>query len=110
MDEAEATLRYERLLATLDELIMLLEEASETHWTEFMSRCRRRIAGGDALGLKTLVSAFRGGMGTFLDLFLTPANGHTVAPSEVSRVNDELSQLGAAALGDAQALWEDLRR
>ena len=61
-----------RLLSILDELIALLRESDETHWSAWLEQDRRLIANGDFYGVEHLLRAF-GGMGSFNDVALGEA-------------------------------------
>ena len=61
--------KLEELLKILDELIRLLEEDGEQHWSQWMRQSRERLLNSDYSGIEHLLSAY-GGMGSFNDLIL----------------------------------------
>lgn len=82
------------LLATLDELIALLCDHEERHWSAWLSGDAERLRQGDAAALEHLLSAW-GGMGSLSDLYLCPENGHRIEVRYVEAVNQELRRLTA---------------
>jgi hypothetical protein len=84
------------LIETLTELSSLLRQHDEQHWASWIDSDLRRIGSGDLNGVTHLLSAY-GGMGSFNDLVLHPANGHRVDTASIVRVNDALSLLRSRA-------------
>ena len=85
----------QELLAALDEAILLLNEAREDFWMQWLERGRRQIADGDAHGLDHLLGAF-GGMGSFNDLVLHPLNQHQGTPEALASANERMWELRGA--------------
>jgi hypothetical protein len=90
------------LIYALDETVALLRSYGEKHWAEWLAGDRASIANGNAGGVTHLLSAF-GGMGSFNDLFLSPANGHYLSEADVSATNARLNELRARLYDLAQA-------
>jgi hypothetical protein len=84
------------LLATLDELVVLLRKHGELHWSAWLAADLKRLRAGDMEALENLRLAY-GGMGSFSDLILSPANGHRIEKKEVESVNARLQKLASAA-------------
>jgi hypothetical protein len=63
---------------------------------------------GDGYGLQHLLGAY-GGMGSFSDLVIHPANGHQIDPGDLDAVNDQLRALGEAVWSRASALVRESR-
>jgi hypothetical protein len=80
------------LIGILDETIAFLRKHGVTHWPESLERSRAFIENRDFRGVEELFSIF-GGMGSFNDVMIDPLNGHSVAESEVARVNDRFQML-----------------
>lgn len=80
------------LFQALDEAIGILSAAGEQHWRDWLECDRERITHGDAYGLEHLLAAF-GGMGSFNDLVLSPANQHTGTDLELSAMDERLYEL-----------------
>lgn len=91
------------LISALDETVALLRSCGEKHWAKWLAGDRASIANGNAAGVTHLLSAF-GGMGSFNDLFLSPANGHSLSEADVSATNAKLNDLRTRLYGLAQAL------
>lgn len=80
------------LVSTLDDTLALLQSCGERHWAKWLAGDRAAIASGSTSAISHLLSAF-GGMGSFNDLYLSPANGHVLAEADVSTVNANLDSL-----------------
>lgn len=78
----------DRLRETAD----LLRRVDEHHWCEWLEESLRRIESSDFLGVEHLRSAF-GGMGSFNDLIIASANGHSISEEEHWAVNARLVEL-----------------
>lgn len=100
--QREFTAKEEELLQSLDELVRLLTRYGERGWARHFENAaqdlRAAIASGAtpeekaALG-HNLRSVF-GGMGSFNDLVIHPANGHKIAEADLSPVNERIYSLG----------------
>ena len=93
------------LCQRLRETSTLLRRAGESHWAKWMDESLRRIENSDLAGVDHLLNAY-GGMGSFNDLILMAANGHTVSDVDQHALNDRLATLRSE-------LWElarELRR
>lgn len=108
MDESEAAVRSDRLVANVERALELLRSAGDLEWEPWLAAVHRELVAGDGHGLDRLLRGF-GAMGSFNDLVLTPLNRHTVAPEDVSPVNEELSRLRSEMYDDATELRRDLR-
>lgn len=80
------------LCEKIREVISLLRSVDEHHWAGWLDRSLSLIERADFSGVESLLRAF-GGMGSFSDLTLTAANGHSVEDSEEFEVNDRLHTL-----------------
>jgi hypothetical protein len=60
------------LLSILDELIALLRESGQMHWSSWLETDRSMIAKGDFYGVEHLLRAF-GGVGSLNDVALNEA-------------------------------------
>jgi hypothetical protein len=82
----------------------------DSHWRPptWTGRCTslRHIEAGDGYGLQHLLGAY-GGMGSFSDLLIHPANGHPIDSRDVDAVNNYLRTLGAAVWSRASALLRE---
>lgn len=96
------------LIRALDDAIRILTTAGEEHWRSWLERDRRLVANGDACGLEHLMNAF-GGMGSFNDLMLTAANGHSGTDQELSEMDDRLHELRDQIWTACRSLQRDLR-
>ena len=98
----------EQLEADLRDLIALLDTYNEEHWSRWFGTSLRHIEAGDGYGLQHLLGAY-GGMGSFNDLVIHPANGHPIDPRDVDAVNNQQRALGAAVWSRASALLREFR-
>ena len=80
------------LCERLRETSTLLRSAGDSHWAKWMDTSLRRIESSDLSGVDYLLRAF-GGMGSFNDLILMSANGHSVSDANYRDVNDRLDSL-----------------
>ena len=80
------------LCERLRETSALLRSAGESHWAKWMDTSLRRIENSDLSGVDHLLGAY-GGMGSFNDLILMSANGHSVSDADYRDVNDRLDSL-----------------
>jgi hypothetical protein len=97
-----------QLEADLRDLIALLDTYDEEHWSRWFRTSLRHIEAGDGYGLQHLLGAY-GGMGSFSDLVIHPANGHQIDRGDVDAVNDQLRALGGAVWSRASALLRESR-
>ena len=81
-----------RLLELLEESIRLLNRHGVTHWARCLERDRGLIENGDRYGVEHLLTTF-GGMGSFGDLQISRANGHSISPADEAAVNARLGAL-----------------
>ena len=84
------------LIETLGALASFLRRHGETHWASWLESDVERLRAGDLGGVTHFLSAY-GGMGSFTDLVLHPANGHRVEIADVARVDAALSDLRSRA-------------
>ena len=61
--------RLDELLEVLSEIIEILDEDREEHWSGWMAQSRHRLLDSDYSGIEHLLSAY-GGMGSFNDFVL----------------------------------------
>ncbi len=82
------------LIATLEELAMLLESDGDRHWSAWMRRAKSRLENLDYSGADYLLSAY-GGMGSFNDLILgqTQINGQFAWKAGHIDLNDRFDEL-----------------
>ena len=80
------------LCERLRETSALLRAAGESHWAKWMDTSLRRIENSNLSGVDHLLGAF-GGMGSFNDLILMSANGHSISDADYRDVNDRLDLL-----------------
>jgi hypothetical protein len=97
-----------QLEADLRDLIALLGTYNEEHWSRWFRTSLRHVEAGDGYGLQHLLGAY-GGMGSFSDLVIHPANGHQIDRGDVDAVNDQLRALGGAVWSRASALLRESR-
>lgn len=95
-----------QLCARLREASTLLQSAGEAHWTGWLEESLRRIENGDLSGIDHFLGAY-GGMGSFNDLILARANGHTVLQAEQSAINERLAALRSAMYDLASEIRRD---
>lgn len=86
---------------SLRELNTLLVSVGETFWAQWAARAADRIAAGGDPGD---VRGVFGGMGSFSDLVIHPANGHAVADDQVAAVNRRLDGLRQRIYAESQAV------
>ena len=103
MSDPQPDAAQAELLADLAELVTLLRDVGEDHWAAWMESDRARIADGQPDGLTHLLSAY-GGMGSFNDLVIHPANGHDLPANLASSTNDKLRSLRSHTWINATAL------
>lgn len=82
----------EDLIEALGDLVTFLRLYGETRWADWFAQDRQLIVHGDRYGATHALRAY-GGMGSFRDVMIDPANGHPVAPADVDEVNETLSRL-----------------
>jgi hypothetical protein len=80
------------LCEKLREASALLKSAGEQHWASWLDKSLTRIERRDLSGVDHLLGAY-GGMGSFNDLILMSANGHSVTDESNRDVNDRLDTL-----------------
>jgi len=83
---------------TLAELVSILEENDEKHWSEMLQKSLQRIEAGDYSGIE-LLKTFFGGMGSFNDLVIQPdmVNGKIEFTEKQIHANNKLDSLRATA-------------
>jgi len=86
---------------SLRDLHALLSSVSETFWAQWAARAADRIAAGGDPGD---VRGVFGGMGSFSDLIIHPANGHAITDDQVAAVNRQLDDLRQRIYGQSQAV------
>lgn len=99
--------RVAGLVANLDEAIALLTKYGETHWAASLMQCRVGLFAHDGDAFDQLLGAF-GGMGSFNDLLILPANGHDVRPDEEKTINEQLWDLRELIWTSATSLRSEL--
>jgi len=103
VDEQLAVLR-----SSLDQVVVLLREHGERHWSSWAERCQRELNAHDAAAFDHLLGAY-GGMGSFNDLLILGVNGHVVEPEREGAVNDRLDRLRTAIWTSATVLRHEMR-
>ena len=63
--------KTQELIQILGEMVDLLEEEGETHWSKWMREIKTRLEDQDYSGIEYLLRAY-GGMGSFNDLMVYP--------------------------------------
>jgi hypothetical protein len=81
-----------QLCEKLREASALLKSAGEHHWASWLDKSLTRIERRDLSGVDHLLGAY-GGMGSFSDLTLMSANGHSVTDENYHEVNNRLDAL-----------------
>jgi len=97
--------RLEQLVFELGELCGLLRERDK-FWFTWVERALLEIKQADVHGLDHLLAAY-GGMGSFNDLVLGPADGQAFTPEEIA-VNNRVAQLRASCWRLATGLRREL--
>jgi hypothetical protein len=82
----------DKLMERLSETIALLRKYKEKSWADWLQQDHDWIAQRNFWGIQHLLNAF-GGMGSFSDLLIHPANGHALQEEEVVPVNTRLNAL-----------------
>jgi hypothetical protein len=95
----------DKLMERLRDTITLLRKYKENGWADWLQRDHDWIAQRDFRGVQHLFNAF-GGVGSFSDLLIHPANGHELPEDEVVPVNQRLNAL----CGELYALAAKIRR
>jgi len=100
--------KLDELLATLDELIQLLESDGEQHWSKWMRQSNTRLSNSDYSGIEHLLSAY-GGMGSFNDLVICQSyeNGEFHWKEGDVEINKRLDQLRSKAWELAYSIRRD---
>jgi hypothetical protein len=109
VDAGEFDIRYERLVAALDQASSLLEHHGETHWATWLRADRNRINDGDRYGLDHVLQAF-GGMGSLTDLVFHPINGNAADQDVGERDTERLRELTGIVYVEARLLRRVLDR
>ncbi|MDR6198528.1 hypothetical protein QE374_000437 [Microbacterium sp. SORGH_AS428] len=86
---------------SLRELNTLLASVGETFWAQWAARAADRIAAGGDPGD---VRGVFGGMGSFNDLVIHPANGHSVTDDRIVDANRHLDELRERIYAESQAV------
>jgi hypothetical protein len=82
----------DKLMERLSETITFLRKYKENSWADWLQQDHDWIAQRNFRGVQHLLNAF-GGMGSFSDLLIHPANGHELQEDEVVPVNKRLNAL-----------------
>jgi hypothetical protein len=93
-----------KLVGLLDSASSILHSCGEDQWSAWLQKDAALLRAGDLKGIVHFLSAF-GGMGSIYDLVLHPINGHRVADSDLSNVNESLHVL----LSEAWELAREIR-
>lgn len=99
---------YARLLASMDEVVLLMSQHGADFWSSRISELRERLGEHDAYALDLLLTCF-GGMGSWTDLVIHARNGHTVEDEEAVEVNERLAALRGDVYRHAHSLHHELR-
>jgi len=99
--------QYDRLLAALDQAVLLLRRYSKDFWADWLETDRVKIAKGDSYALDHLLQAF-GGMGSLNDLIIHPVNGDVIEDSDVPAANEELTSLREEIWTTAKAMRREI--
>jgi hypothetical protein len=86
------TSSIQELCDRLEETILLLDGVHASFWADWLRRDLKLIRNDNFDGIDHLREAF-GGMGSFNDLLLHTANGHTIDESNSNELNDQLDLL-----------------
>jgi hypothetical protein len=82
----------DELMKRLSETITFLRKYKENSWADWLQQDHDWIAQRNFRGVQHLLNAF-GGIGSFSDLLIHPANGHELQEDEVVPVNKRLNAL-----------------
>jgi hypothetical protein len=93
----------QQLDADLDSAVTLLDAHEESHWAEWLVERRHAIETGAPGAIDALLRGF-GGMGSFNDLLILDANGHSIDSDDEQSVNGRLGELRERIWQSATAL------
>jgi len=100
--------KLDELLETLSEIIKLLEDDREQHWSTWVRQSRDRLLKSEYSGIEHLLSAY-GGMGSFSDLIICQRyengqfrwkEGHIEKNGELDRLRRKVWELADAIRRD----------
>jgi hypothetical protein len=83
-----------RLTKLIDEAENLLRKHGEETWADWLVEASSRIRSRDFSGIEHILSGF-GGVGSFNDVYICPANHHLIKERHVIKVNDRLRVLSS---------------
>ena len=92
MTDAEAEAARLNLIDALAATIQLLRKCDASQWADQLDDSKRLIEQRDFRGIEQVFYSY-GGMGSFNDLLIHPANGHTISDAEIATTNDQLREL-----------------
>ncbi len=91
-------IKTHKLIKTLEEIVCILKEDNETHWSKTIQRCLNCIKKSDYSGVTLLLNCF-GGIGSFNDLIICQMNinGQLAWKENYKEKNDRLHYLRCEA-------------
>lgn len=87
-------LQLAKLTKLIDEAEHLLRKHGEETWAKWLVEGCSHIRNRDFSGIEHILSGF-GSTGSFNDVYIGPANHHTIKKRGVGKVNDKLHVLSA---------------
>jgi hypothetical protein len=104
----EFEVRLEALRSAVMEVVALLDEVGDEHWATWFADVQQRLERYDPQAFDRASSAF-GGMGSFNDVIIHPANGHSVPGDRIGVVNEHLAELRGVIGREARELSRAVR-
>jgi hypothetical protein len=95
------------LVRSMKQLETLLGDVGEDFWRDWIRKDLTKIERGDRYALDHFLRAF-GGMGSFNDLTIHPANGHKISKDNAASVNHRLGVLRSQSWSSAKAMQREL--
>ena len=108
MTDEEFEVRLGLLTSAVMEVVALLSEVGEEHWSTWFADVRQRLERHDPQAFVQASAAF-GGMGSFNDVVIHSINGHTVPDSRIGGVNERLGELRSVIWAEARDLGRTVR-
>ena len=105
-DNAKVDGKIARLTKLIDEAEHLLRKHGEETWAKWLAEGGFQIRNREFRGIEHILSGF-GSTGGFNDVYISPANHHTIKERHVAKVNDRLRVLSAAIYEMARELQEE---
>lgn len=81
----------DRLADLLERIGEALTSHGERHWGKRLLHAASQLRQNDLSGIRRFLESF-GGMGSLTDLYVCPANKHSISVAEIEKFNRQLSE------------------